>query len=353
MDLVVPSLLEWYRTAAVPHMFREYPSHPSAQAAQADLALRIQRAAEGRPFRSIDLKQLTVALLYAPDLYSFLGHLDAYKAADGLLLLGAHCSCSQFQLQAFSATVASIMEWGLALLEGYGVFVLSLGPRNPQAVHLLSAHIHQRAKLAKEAPKDSTDGTGATDMITASQHPNFAKVVYGPVLVRLKALVASWLGGPSASPLVTLQILFGSELVVVVRSLLHSLNKVTTEKDFFTDIQGVTDAMPSHLGRFVALAYPSGTPGEVHPELQLFSLEAKHVSLIEDSALCFCNFSLIFINFYIFLLIFDYFSLILLVLVFLFSFIYSRCIFLFVYYLHQLCTVVSRGRTKATPHHLT
>ena len=29
------------------------------------------------------------------------------------------------------------MEWVSALLEEYGAFVLSLGPRNPQAVHLL------------------------------------------------------------------------------------------------------------------------------------------------------------------------------------------------------------------------
>ena len=76
-------------------------------------------------------------------------------------------------------------------------------------------------------------------------------MVYGPVFVRLKALVTSRLGDPSASgfpldeALVTLQILFGSELVVVVRSLLHSLNRATAEKDFFTDIQSVTDAMPS------------------------------------------------------------------------------------------------------------
>ena len=108
MDLVVPSLLEWYRMAAVPHMFREFPSHPSAQAVQADLAPRVQRAAEGRPFRSTDLQQLPVALPYAPDLHIFLGHLDAHKAADGLLLLVAHCS--QFQLQASTATVASIMS---------------------------------------------------------------------------------------------------------------------------------------------------------------------------------------------------------------------------------------------------
>ena len=59
-------------------MFRKYQSRPSAQAVQADLALRVQRAAEGRPFRNTDLKQLHVALPYAPDLHSliFLGHLD-------------------------------------------------------------------------------------------------------------------------------------------------------------------------------------------------------------------------------------------------------------------------------------
>ena len=94
------------------------------------------------------------------------------------------------------------MEWAPALLEEYSVFVLALqlGPRNPQDVHLLSAHIQQRAKLVKEAPKDSTDGTDSTDMITASQHPSFAKVVYGPVFVRLKALVASRLRDPSWAP---------------------------------------------------------------------------------------------------------------------------------------------------------
>ena len=138
MDLVVPSVLECYRSSAVPHMFRRYPSRPSAQAVQADLALRVQRAAEGRPFRNTDLKQLPVALPYSPDLHGFMGHLGAHKAADGLLLLGAHCG--QFQLQASSATVASIMEWVSALLDEYSVFVLSMGPRNPQAVHLLSAH---------------------------------------------------------------------------------------------------------------------------------------------------------------------------------------------------------------------
>ena len=135
-------------------MFRKYPGLPSSQAVQADLALRIQRAAEGRPFRNTDLKQLSVALPYSPDLHGFLGHLDTHKAADGLLLLGAHCG--QFQLQASSATVASIMEWVSALLAEYNVFVLSIGPRNPQAVHLLSAHIQQLSSghsLQKRPPR--------------------------------------------------------------------------------------------------------------------------------------------------------------------------------------------------------
>ena len=69
MDLVVPAVLDWCRSSAVPHMFRKYPGLPSSQAVQADLALRTQRAAEGRPFRNTDLKQLAVALPYSPDLH--------------------------------------------------------------------------------------------------------------------------------------------------------------------------------------------------------------------------------------------------------------------------------------------
>ena len=43
--------------------------------------------------------------------------------------------------------------------------------------------------------------------------------------------------------------------------------------------------MPAYLGRLVALAYPSGIPGQVRPELQLFTLAAKHVKLIEAGSL--------------------------------------------------------------------
>ena len=83
-----------------------------------------------------------------------------------------------------------------------------------------------------------------------------------------------------------MQLLFGSELVVIVRTLLHRLDKVTGEIEYFAKVRGLRDRLPQYFGRLLAAAIPAGTGGttDIHTELEGFTVTNTVVNLLSKGS---------------------------------------------------------------------